>query len=390
MKRHVTVVASFVIMLCIGNVYAWSLIASELMREYGFSAFESQIVFGVIIAVFPVTMIFVGQLGKTVKHRYFGYISGVLFFLGYLLASFSQGNFLIVLVGIGMLSGVGTGFGYWVALTSPVQWFPEKKGLIAGIAAAGFGLGAVFMLEISGLMLESGYDVLELIRIIGISYGVIILLFSNFIFQRHCLDENKSMRASDFIKAKIFKKLFFGIFLGTFAGLLVIGSLGIIGSKQGISGHALVLGVALFAVANFTGRLIWGFLSDRIGASLSIFLALLFQSLAIIGLNILPLSPLVYLMLAVFVGFGFGGNFVLFAKETAQVYGVQNLGIVYPYVFLGYAIAGIAGPITGGFLYDVSGSFFYPILLASFVSFMGSVLFLQQHIREIRSKPLGI
>lgn len=390
MKRHVTVVASFVIMLCIGNVYAWSLIASELMREYGFSAFESQIVFGVIIAVFPVTMIFVGQLGKTVKHRYFGYISGVLFFLGYLLASFSQGNFLIVLVGIGVLSGVGTGFGYWVALTSPVQWFPEKKGLIAGIAAAGFGLGAVFMLEISGLMLESGYDVLELIRIIGISYGVIILLFSNFIFQRHCLDENKSMRASDFIKAKIFKKLFFGIFLGTFAGLLVIGSLGIIGSKQGISGHALVLGVALFAVANFTGRLIWGFLSDRIGASLSIFLALLFQSLAIIGLNILPLSPLVYLMLAVFVGFGFGGNFVLFAKETAQVYGVQNLGIVYPYVFLGYAIAGIAGPITGGFLYDVSGSFFYPILLASFVSFMGSVLFLQQHIREIRSKPLGI
>lgn len=390
MKRHVTVVASFVIMLCIGNVYAWSLIASELMREYGFSAFESQIVFGVIIAVFPVTMIFVGQLGKTVKHRYFGYISGVLFFLGYLLASFSQGNFLIVLVGIGMLSGVGTGFGYWVALTSPVQWFPEKKGLIAGIAAAGFGLGAVFMSEISGLMLESGYDVLELIKIIGISYGVIILLFSNFIFQRHCLDENKSMRASDFIKAKIFKKLFFGIFLGTFAGLLVIGSLGIIGSKQGISGHALVLGVALFAVANFTGRLIWGFLSDRIGASLSIFLALLFQSLAIIGLNILPLSPLVYLMLAVFVGFGFGGNFVLFAKETAQVYGVQNLGIVYPYVFLGYAIAGIAGPITGGFLYDVSGSFFYPILLASFVSFMGSVLFLQQHIREIRSKPLGI
>ncbi|MBN2964429.1 MFS transporter [Sulfurospirillum sp. T05] len=390
MKRHVTVVASFVIMLCIGNVYAWSLIASELMREYGFSAFESQIVFGVIIAVFPVTMIFVGQLGKTVKHRYFGYISGVLFFLGYLLASFSQGNFLIVLVGIGVLSGVGTGFGYWVALTSPVQWFPEKKGLIAGIAAAGFGLGAVFMSEISGLMLESGYDVLELIRIIGISYGVIILLFSNFIFQRHCLDENKSMRASDFIKAKIFKKLFFGIFLGTFAGLLVIGSLGIIGSKQGISGHALVLGVALFAVANFTGRLIWGFLSDRIGASLSIFLALLFQSLAIIGLNILPLSPLVYLMFAVFVGFGFGGNFVLFAKETAQVYGVQNLGIVYPYVFLGYAIAGIAGPITGGFLYDVSGSFFYPILLASFVSFMGSVLFLQQHIREIRSKPLGI
>jgi MFS transporter, OFA family, oxalate/formate antiporter len=55
-----------------------------------------------------------------------------------------------------------------------------------------------------------------------------------------------------------------------------------------------------------------------------------------------------YLLLAVLIGFGFGGNFVLFAKETANMYGVMNLATIYPYVFTGYAIAGIAGPLSGG------------------------------------------
>jgi MFS transporter, OFA family, oxalate/formate antiporter len=129
-RKYLTVFASFVIMLCIGSVYAWSIIASELIEKYRFSAFQSQIIFGTLIAIFPVTMIFAGHLGKKIKHRYFGYISGLLFFSGYLLAGCSQGNFILILTGIGVLAGIATGFGYWVALTSPVQWFPEKKGLL--------------------------------------------------------------------------------------------------------------------------------------------------------------------------------------------------------------------------------------------------------------------
>ncbi|MGF1586919.1 MAG: MFS transporter [Bacteroidales bacterium] len=369
-------------MLCIGSVYAWSIIAYELIEKYGFSAFQSQIIFGMIIAVFPATMIFVGQSGKKIKHKYFGYISGLLFFIGYFLASYSQGNFILILLGIGLLAGIATGFGYWVALTSPVQWFPEKKGLITGIAAAGFGLGAVFMSEVSEIILNHGYNVLQLLKIIGISYGLIIFAFSNLIFQIQNTSDNREepVKASHFISTGIFRKLFLGIFLGTFAGLLIIGSLRIIGGQYNISNHNLVLGVALFAIANFSGRLIWGFFSDHFGASLSIFLALLFQSMSIISLNIFTISDISYLLIAFLIGFGFGGNFVLFAKETAQVYGVKNLGIIYPYVFIGYAIAGIAGPISGGFFYDFSGSFFYAIILASFMSLAGSLLFLDQFI----------
>ena len=382
MRKYATTAASFIIMLCIGSVYAWSIIATELIRAYDFSASQSQLIFGTIIAVFPATMIFVGQLSEKVKPRYFGYISGILFFLGYYLASRSQGNFSLILAGIGLLAGIATGFGYWLALTLPVQWFPEKKGLITGIASAGFGLGAVFMSEISEIILNKGYTVLQLIKIMGISYGLIIFVLSNLIFQVQKPAGSKKIpvNASPFIQSKSFKILFLGIFLGTFAGLLIIGSLGIIGSQYDVSSHYLIHGIAIFAIANFLGRLVWGFLSDHIGGSLSIFLALLFQSAAIFSLSLFPITNALYLILAFSIGFGFGGNFVLFAKETAQVFGIEKLGIVYPYVFLGYAIAGILGPISGGFLFDFSGTFSHALYLASLMSLGGSLLFLKQFI----------
>ncbi|MDD4640755.1 MAG: MFS transporter, partial [Bacteroidales bacterium] len=182
MKKYLTVVASFVIMLCIGGIYSWSIIASALMEDYQLSAIQSQIIFGVLIAILPVTMIFVAKIGSKINKKYIGYVSGILFLLGYLLAGASHGNFLLLFTGIGILSGVGTGFGYWLALTTPVMWFPGKKGLITGIAAAGFGLGAVLMSEFSEIILRQGYNVLELLKIIGISYGIVILAFSNLIY----------------------------------------------------------------------------------------------------------------------------------------------------------------------------------------------------------------
>lgn len=390
MKKYLTVAASFVIMLCIGSVYAWSIIATELIDNYGFSGTRSQVIFGSLIAVFPVTMIFAGQFGKRVKHRYFGYISGFLFFLGYFLAGSSQGNFLLILTGIGILGGVATGSGYWVALTLPVQWFPGKKGLITGIAAAGFGLGALFMSEISEVILGMGYNVLQLLKVFGVAYGLTILVFSNFLYQcgPDTSVKEEHHKVSQFITTKFFRKLFLGIFLGTFAGLLIIGSLKIIGGRYQISNHILVLGVALFAVANFLGRLTWGFISDHAGAAISIFFALLVQSVSIFMLNVFDLTDSSYLIITSLIGFGFGGNFVLFARETAQAYGVKNLGIVYPYVFIGYAIAGIAGPISGGLLFDLSGSFFYAIVLASLMSLMGSLLFLHHFIREGKNEHL--
>ncbi len=381
MMKYLTVIASFIIMLCLGSVYAWSIIASELINNFGFSASQSQIIFGAIIAVFPVTMVFVGQIGEKVKARYLAYISGALFFLGNLIASRSGGSFIHMFLGVGLVTGIATGFGYWVALTTPVQWFPNKKGLITGIIAAGFGLGAVLMSYLSEQILLNGNNVLQLFAIIGVTYGTLILLFSNFIRHKSTSPKKPKIDIKEQLKHKVFKKLFVGIFLGTFAGLLVIGNLKVIGGQSSINAHTLVIGISVFAVANFLGRISWGFIADYIGASISIFLALLVQSISIFMLNIVALTSISYLFIAFLIGFGFGGNFVLFAKETAHVFGLSNLGKIYPFVFLGYAIAGIAGPFLGGWLFDTSGAFFSAIILSGFMSLAGSLLFLYQFVK---------
>ena len=385
MKKYTTALASFIIMLCTGSVYAWSMIASELMCCYGFTAFQSQVIFGAIIAVFPVTMIFVGHIANHVKYRTLGYISGLFFFAGYFIAGQSQGNFSVILLGIGIFAGIATGFGYWLALTAPVQWFPERKGLITGISAAGFGLGAIFMTAIAGRILGSGHSVMDLLKFMGLTYGAVIILFASLVHhapEPEHDEQAERVQTSKLIHTPIFRKLFIGIFLGTFAGLMVIGSLKIIGQNSGIEAQHLIFSISLYAIANFLGRLVWGYVSDHIGASISIFLALLLQSIALILLDILQLNAVSFLILVFVIGFGFGGNFVLFAKETAELFGIKNLGLIYPYVFLGYAIAGIAGPMSGGHLFDATGSYFYAIMLASIMSFIGSLVFLKEYLKS--------
>lgn len=389
MKKYFTVFSAFMAMLCTGSAYAWSMIASELMKNYGFSALQSQIIFSAIMAIFPASMIFVGKLGQRVKFKTLGQISGILFLAGYVLAGFSQGNFIIILLGIGLLGGVATAFGYWTALTAPVQWFPEKKGLITGIAAAGFGLGAILLTSIAERILGSGKDVLQLLKIIGISYGLALFFFSNLIFQPPV--SNSGANAPEFKLKRLFalgnfKTLFYGMLLGTFAGLLIVGSLKVIGENNGISTSYLIMSISIFAAANFLGRISWGALSDHIGSNISIFLSLLLQSVAILLLNIIPLNHISYLILIFLIGLGYGANFVLFAKETAELFGVNKMGLVYPYVLLGYAIAGILGPISGGLLYDHFGNFYFAIFLAAFMSLAGSLLFLKEYILSRRKE----
>lgn len=377
MKKILTVIASFGIMLCLGSVYAWSNFVPKLKDAYDFSTAQTQIIFGVLIAVFAVTMIPAGRFEKRFGTRMTAIMSAILFGAGYLLAGFSGGNFILIFLGIGVLAGMGTGFGYLAALTTPVKWFPEKKGLITGIAAAGFGLAAVVISFASKQLFDSGKNVLEVFAIIGAAYGVIVLIFAFFMTApeedaaaKAKLDIFKVLKSAGFVRPAL------GIFFGTFAGLLVVGNLEPMGAVYNIESDMLKVGISIFAAANFAGRLTWGFLSDYLGSKLSIFLSLAFQAVGIFLIGHLSLNAALFIGLAAAIGFGFGANFVLFARESAQEFGIANLGAVYPFVFLGYAVAGILGPMTGGIIYDNFEVYTYAAYIAAGMSLIGGLIFL--------------
>ncbi len=377
MKKILTVISSFLIMLCLGGVYAWSIVASEL-KKYNFTASQSQLIFGLLIAIFTISMTFAGGIERKKGSKILGFLSAFFFTAGYIIAGMSKGNFFLILIGISLFAGIGTGFGYLASLTTPVKWFPEKKGLITGIAAAGFGLAATILSLIIEYLLEKGKDIFSIFIIIGLSYGLVITFFSFFLntpASKETSQVNKKLDF-DFLKSSNFYKLFSGILMGTFAGLLIIGSLKPIGiSKNILDPKILAFAISVFAITNFLGRIIWGYISDHIGAKLTIIFALTFQAVSIFLLGNIPLTNTIYIIISALIGFGFGGNFVLFARETGQIYGVDKMATIYPYVFLGYGIAGILGPLTAGFLYDISKTYTIAIYIAALISLCGAILF---------------
>jgi len=381
MKKYFAVLASFVMMLCLGGVYAWSVIAPELSREHGFSSAQSQSIFCLLIGILPVTMIFAGKFERRYGSRAIAWIAAGLFSGGYLLSGFSGGNFWLVLLGNGIFAGMGTGFGYLAALTVPVKLFPSRKGLVTGIAVGGFGLAAMALSYIVHGLTSSGRGILEIFLIVGAVYGTAIAV-SAFFLKAEGYESSfreKDLSAREIWSSPPLYKLISGFFLGTFAGLLIVGSLKPLGAGHGIGDNILILGVSVFAIANFAGRVSWGFVSDTIGASLTIFIALAFQAFFILLLGTVELSDISFLVLSMLAGFGFGGNFVLFAKETAEIYGVGNLGAVYPYVSFGYALGGLSGPVTGGLMYDRFGDYRNAACLAALISLAGALLFLADH-----------
>ncbi len=365
-------------MLCIGGVYAWSIYVPPLINEHSLLTAQTQLVFGLTVAVFALMMIVAGLMERRRGPRITAIIGAALYTAGYIVASFSGGSFGLLLVGIGILSGSGIAFCYVTSLATPIKWFPGYKGLITGISVAGFGGGAILLSWLTGNMLNSGVPVLQVFRIVGISYGIVLFL-SALLFsvpeKNGAISDRISLSNRGLLRETTVWALFLTMFAGTFAGLLVIGNLKPIGLHYGISEIQATSAISFLAVGNMTGRVVWGFISDKLGGRRSIILAL--TLLTLFTLLIIPASrsDILFLFIPFLVGFGFGANFVLFAAEVVLLYGSDKLGTVYPYVFLSYGLAGILGPSFGGWLYDVSRSYTAAIFLAATICILGVTAF---------------
>ncbi len=360
-----TVIAAVVIMLCLGSIYAWSIYVPFLVADFGYSVGQTQVIFGFFIGLFTLTMILTRSLLLKYGGRKMGIAAAVVYAIGYIVTYFSGGNFFIVFLGIAVLSGLATGVGYSISITIPVEWFPNRKGLITGLVAGGFGGGAILESLISQQLFKLNLDILQVFLIVGLSKGVLLMLASFYIkrpeSQRVSVD---LIPISKLVKDPVFVRLFIGIFTGTFAGLLIIGNLKPIGLQFPISVDTLVIGITVFSVANFSGRLFWGWLNDFVSGRILIPLSLFLIGVFTIIIGYVPLNGPLYLILSFVIGFSFGANFVVYANETAQHYGLANLGKIYPFIFFGYGISGVVGPSVGGMLRDAFGNYQYPALVA--------------------------
>jgi len=365
-------------MLSIGGVYAWSIFVPPLTANYNLTTVQTQIVFGFTIAVFSIAMIFAGKTEKKYGAKISTFIGMILFVAGYLIASMSAGNIFLLIAGIGVLSGTGIAFCYISALISPVKWFPDKKGLITGVAAAGFGGGAIILSNIVELLLIKKVDVLEIFFDIGLVYGAIILISLFFLSSPKIKESSEKVSGKSILilmKDRTLLGLFFGMFAGTFAGLLVVGNLKPMGLSSGVSENMATLGISLFALGNMFGRVFWGYVSDRLKGKTAIIISLALLTISTLALSIVTWHGILFLLVSLAIGIGFGANFVLYAKEVSHIYGINNLGLIYPYIFLAYGLAGLTGPTTGGELFDLTQAYTLSIIVSAVICAAGIVAY---------------
>jgi OFA family oxalate/formate antiporter-like MFS transporter len=373
-KRLFVLPAVVLIQSCLGGLYAWSAFVPSLRADFGYTAGQTQLVFGLAIAAFTLAMVFAGRLLAAWGPRNVALLGGLLFACGHLTSSASAGQFVWLLAGSGLLGGAGIGFGYVAALTTGMQWFPSHKGLVAGVAVSGFGAGAIILSSLTTVLLRNGYTVMDIFQVIGLGYGTVVCLAAAFLFRPPFASGGRGHAAlKDVLKDHVFQALATGIFCGTFAGLLVIGSLKPIGMDGGSTSGTATAAISLFALGNASGRLAWGWLFDRFGYPV-IPLSLVFLGVALALLLVVRFAPAAFSASAFLVGFGFGSCFVLYAAQVALRYGAEQVASVYPLVFLAHGVAGITGPPLGGFLYDCTRSYVWALVAGMAVLAFGAWL----------------
>ena len=379
MNRWLVVVGAVLIQLCLGAIYAWSAFTQALTTPvakggvFGFTATQSQAIFSVGLATFAVVMVLAGRWQAKVGPRLVAFLGGILLGVGYIAASFVGQTFMAQLVTIGLIGGAGIGLAYVCPIAVGIRWFPDKKGLITGIAVAGFGFGALIWVKMAGAWghLIQTQGVLGTYRIFGVIFLVAVLIGSIWMVYPEAAPAAggkpaaapSGMLPDEMLKTPQFYIIWLTFAVGAMAGLMVIGIIALF-SKDSLTAAgmdaataAVVAGTAMavfYAIFNGLGRIVWGSVSDKLGRQRSVVLMCLFQGIMMFAFYfVLASSEWPLYIGAALIGFNFGGNFALFPALTADLFGAGTVGRNYGWVFTSYGVGGIVGPVMAGHFKDV-------------------------------------
>jgi OFA family oxalate/formate antiporter-like MFS transporter len=375
--RYALVIScSLLVMICAGSAYAWSIFVAPLRAEYGFSTAATQLVYGCILAIFGLNLVFVHKIYNKLGPRKTAAIGAVFFSYGYLIASFSNGSLLILILGVSVVGGIGMALGYMTVLPNLVKWFPNNRGLATGMAVAGFGGGSVLMTQIASPLLNSGMPVLDIFRLVGIIYGILFLLGALFLTAPPVIPgavgrEESRVNYRRLLKDRRFWVLAYTSFAASFGGLMFYGNAKPLGISLGVSAGAALLAVILMSAGNAIGRATWGQIHDMIGSRKSILLSLVLVA-GLLGAMLFGVhNDLSFVALVLVFGFCFGADQVLYASNVAAEWGVHKMNIIYPLVFLGYAFSAIVAPTIGGKIFDVTNSYTLAVIISIAICLTG-------------------
>lgn len=375
-NRWVLVGGALLLQFSIGAVYAWSVFSGALEDAEAFrlSRVEASLPFTVTIG-----MIFVGSyLGGRIQDRrgprIVAMVGGVVYAVGIILASFAHdGDQLwLIVLGYGVISGFGLGFAYIVPIAMLQKWFPDKRGLITGLAVGGFGFGAVLTSPVAQWLIDRDpEDPTQAFLPLGIAYLVMSLIGAS-VFRdpppgyvvpgyedagEGGGDAGREYTEREALRTPQWHLLTLILTLNVSAGIALISQAKASATDiAGYSAGAAATLVGVLAVFNGGGRIVWAAASDRTGR-MPAFAAML--GLQGVCLLLLPHASngAVFFVLAAVIYLCYGGGFGTMPATAGDFFGVANAGAIYGLMLIGWSLGGVLGPLLVSALIGEDGDY---------------------------------
>jgi len=373
------VFAAMGINLALGILYTWSVIGDGLKKTWNWSDSDAAWPYAVACLVFSLIMVPAGRMQDKLGPRLVASLGGVLVGVGMIASSFTTSTMGFIL-GFGVLSGAGFGFGYASATPPAVKWFPSAKtGMIAGIVVSGFGLASVYAAPLARWLIDA-YGLQFAMRSLGVAFLVVVVGLAQLLKVPHKVEqlvkglgragELKTDADSAVVKKENFTPgemmttwqfyaLWFMYVCGAGAGLMIIS----VAMTLGKVAQAGLFLVVFYAIGNGGGRVLAGMLSDKLGRKLTLGGFLLFQAVLVMLLTVAATkgsalnNAAALTILASLAGANYGSNLALFPAFTKDFFGLKNFGVNYGLVFTawgvgGFMLAKLAGWVKDGLIVE--------------------------------------
>jgi OFA family oxalate/formate antiporter-like MFS transporter len=373
-------------------VYAWSVFNGPLQDQFGWSKAEAVLPFEVAIGTIFIGSLLGGRIQDKRGPRPVALGGVVLYSIGIMLASLvSSGDQLWLLtLTYGVLGGIGLGAAYITPIAMLAKWFPDKRGLITGIAVAGFGFGAVITAPVAKALLGGTDDKPSVFLPLGIAYLIAGLAGASFFrnppqgyrvpgFEPKqagpAVAGTRAYTLSEALRTPQWYMLTGILALNTACGIAFISQAS--DAAQDVAGVTAATAAGLVGVLglfNGAGRVFWAWLSDRIGR-MRAFLGML--AVQAICFAILPHAAAfaIFAVLAAFIYLAYGGGFGTMPATAADYFGTPNAGAIYGAMIVAWSIGGVVGPLVTAWLYEANDqSYTVPFTVIAVVALVALVL----------------
>ncbi len=370
-NRWVIAIAGVFLQIVLGAVYAWSVFRIPLSKQFGWSISQVTLTFTISIFVLGFAAFFGGLWMNRKGPRIVALTGGTLYGLGIFLTSFSANNLWWLYFSYGFIGGLGLGLGYIVPVAVLVKWFPDRRGLITGVAVGGFGAGALITAPVATRLIQS-VGVLPTFAYLGVAYFIIAIIAA--LFMQNPPEnwqpegwtpsaKQTSQRAGhDFVLSEALKAwqwwaLWLILFLNTCAGIAVISQEAPI-FQELTSVSALAAGgmVGIASLGNGVGRVFWAWLSDLITRRATFGIMFIAQVLLFWFLPKITV-PSVMTTVTFVILMCYGGGFGTMPAFTADYFGPKNVGPIYGLMLTAWSFASVFGPLYIARMRETAGNY---------------------------------